>query len=483
MAVIIKRTPTQRRFLFFLLFAVLATAFVLVSALPRQPHPLPPLSAPPMAAKVVHLEGSAAGRLIIIGDLHGCADQLRQLLLKVQFTNEAVRRRPELLRTSPEERTTLDESATMQVPFILHPTSSPHHRRPSPMSSPLFGPGGPALGDVESPATSIYSDHTGRGTNHDASAHAKDEDICVFVGDLVNKGPDSYGVVRTLRDIGAIGVVGNHDVAMLRLVEKIKAGGPLTPKESESSLLPLAVSCPDDVYAFMQSIPHILCFHAYRLIVTHAGIDPSIVLEKQAIESATRMRNLVSVNKYNAQMVDVTTNAPPHIALSLSEHFATLERPKFGTSWSKKWSKLACKLNGGCDAAVMPPSVKKLRESWGDVDNDAGNQSSGDESEEAPLDRKGVDASDATALGSAASGGHAKKPKKQKWLKEISSGYKGYTIVYGHDAKRRLQIHPYAYGIDTGCVYGGELTALVWPNTLVSVPGSSDPPPHHKSKV
>lgn len=35
------------------------------------------------------------------------------------------------------------------------------------------------------------------------------------------------------------------------------------------------------------------------------------------------------------------------------------------------------------------------------------------------------------------------------------------TVIYGHDAKKGLQLKRYSKGIDTGCVRGGKLTALV----------------------
>jgi hypothetical protein len=50
-------------------------------------------------------------------------------------------------------------------------------------------------------------------------------------------------------------------------------------------------------------------------------------------------------------------------------------------------------------------------------------------------------------------------------------------LVFGHNARELPQIHPYATGVDTGCVYGGRLTAMVLRE------GEAPPPPSERRSV
>lgn len=62
-----------------------------------------------------------------------------------------------------------------------------------------------------------------------------------------------------------------------------------------------------------------------------------------------------------------------------------------------------------------------------------------------------------------------------RWGTSWGVSYRGPHIVFGHNAQRAPQLHPDATGIDTACVYGGALTALVLPD------GAPIPPPETRA--
>ena len=88
------------------------------------------------------------------------------------------------------------------------------------------------------------------------------------VGDLVNRGPDSAGSLRLLRDLGAGGVLGNHDVHLL----KVAAGKErLKPSDTFQDVL----SAPDrqELLQWLRQRPLIRSFPSALLV--HAGLSPA----------------------------------------------------------------------------------------------------------------------------------------------------------------------------------------------------------------
>lgn len=87
------------------------------------------------------------------------------------------------------------------------------------------------------------------------------------VGDLVNRGPDSLGTLRLLRDLDAGGVLGNHDLHLLRLAEGTRRPGA---RDTLGELL----RAPDraELLDWLGRRPFSRAWE--DLIVVHAGLHP-----------------------------------------------------------------------------------------------------------------------------------------------------------------------------------------------------------------
>lgn len=172
-------------------------------------------------------------------------------------------------------------------------------------------------------------------------------DRIVFVGDLVARGPDSRGVLRLVRELGARAVRGNHEERLLAARIATQRGEPW-PKIGKAHTA-LATELDELEWQQLEALPLHLDLEEHALRVVHAGVDPARRFEDQDPWMVTHMRSLL----------------------------------EDGTP-SDRWG---------------PP--------WGAV-------------------------------------------------------YRGPPhIVFGHNAQRVPQIHAHATGLDTACVYGGALTALV----------------------
>lgn len=91
-----------------------------------------------------------------------------------------------------------------------------------------------------------------------------------FVGDLVNRGPDSLGCLRFVRGLGesAVTVLGNHDLALLIRARRTHAGSKIN-----SSLAPVFEAADSEsLLEWLRHQPLIHSDHRLGWTMVHAGI-------------------------------------------------------------------------------------------------------------------------------------------------------------------------------------------------------------------
>lgn len=115
----------------------------------------------------------------------------------------------------------------------------------------------------------------------------REEDLLVFVGDLVNRGPDSHGVLERVRNLsGAYCLLGNHELRLLRYHEKGESKG-LKPYDYKT----IASLTPED-WAFLKTFHPTLHFPGLQTLFVHAGFLPDRPWQAQGANIITRIQVL-----------------------------------------------------------------------------------------------------------------------------------------------------------------------------------------------
>lgn len=218
-------------------------------------------------------------------------------------------------------------------------------------------------------------------------------DIVVFLGDLVSKGPDSLAVVQMAREIGAIGVRGNHDFEVIRWHQAITSGACISYFIVMYSL-----------YFNFHSKTHLLFLPLSEC--TMKGADTPVVgSEHFRIASKLSKADLKWLYSLPWYITSKELNA-----LFVHAGFVS------GIRLAKQNPRLMMNMR-----SILPDGTvtSKFFNNW---------------------------------------------PWARLW-----DGPQ--TVFFGHDADRGLQQYEHAIGLDTGCVYGGRLSACILPEKrLVSVP-------------
>jgi hypothetical protein len=153
--------------------------------------------------------------------------------------------------------------------------------------------------------TDVFSTNTVEKLLAKVKFNQKSGDHLIFVGDLINKGPDSTGVIDLARQYSASSVRGNHeDRILLYRRDMIKTKTLASSDDAldssysskELSERALARSLTDEQVKWLENCPVILDVgqipNMGQVVVVHAGLVPDIELDKQDPASVMTMRTI-----------------------------------------------------------------------------------------------------------------------------------------------------------------------------------------------
>jgi len=220
-----------------------------------------------------------------------------------------------------------------------------------------------------------------------------------LVGDLINRGPDSLGVLRWARDLGdrAVVVLGNHELSLFATIAGVRR---LRARDTMRDVLEAPDR--DELVAWLVDRP--LLHRAGEFVLVHAGLSPGWSVDA-AEEAARAAERALRGDQHRALLKLVRVEAPERwdaAADGLERHAATLVQ----LTWLR---------------AVRPDGSAMLGFSG--------------PPEEAPAGCV-------------------------PWWRHPARRSVDATVLFGHWAAFGHRIEPGIVALDSGCVWGGQLTAF-----------------------
>jgi bis(5'-nucleosyl)-tetraphosphatase (symmetrical) len=237
-----------------------------------------------------------------------------------------------------------------------------------------------------------------------ADAHAAEEARILFVGDLINRGPESLAALRRMKALSDAGggrvdaLLGNHDLHLLAVAAGVQ-------KLSRSDTLDEILAAPDrdELIGWLRRRPLAMFVDAHLLV--HAGVPPQWSAE-QTMQLAGEVETVLRGDGWADFLAQMYGNEPDRWDDSL-----------------QGIARLRCIVN----------ALTRMRLCWPDGRMDFLHKESD----------KGPEGSDLLP-----------------WFDVPGRRSADVTVVFGHWSALGLVLRPNLVGLDSGCVWGGKLTAV-----------------------